>query len=129
MALFTVSDIVIAITLVINAVALISSKIQNREGQPKPSDNESESEDGGNDCASNIVDHVFMSSHEKDSQPLLGPGSHWEIKQRESDKSSASGGGMVARLRALVSHIRKYSCIIVMWNALFMVLMVFVFGA
>ena len=72
MAVFTVSDIVISVTLLVNALALVSSKV---------------------------------------------------VPTKEGENE-----GIFYRLRSLIFGLRKYSLIIVFWNAFFLVLMVFVFS-
>jgi hypothetical protein len=43
--------------------------------------------------------------------------------------SDYSGASVMVRVRMLVFGIRKFSCVIVIWNFLFFILMVFVFGS
>jgi hypothetical protein len=50
------------------------------------------------------------------------------MKPASAVTSAPTGGPIVTRLRSLVHGMRKYSCVIVVWNIFFVVLMVFVFG-
>ena len=50
-------------------------------------------------------------------------------KKTHDDSSEFIGSAIMARIRMLVFGIRKFSCVIVVWNIFFMILMVFVFGS
>ena len=120
MAIFSVSDIVITITLLVNALALVSSKRQPVGYQSvvmTDKDDESfrSAEFTVNENDGSRVRKAIQTSSVED---LLEN----EEKLLEEERT------MIGRFQLLVVGIRKYSCIIVLWNLFFMVLMVFVFG-
>ena len=135
MAIFSVSDIVIAVTLIMNALALISSKLpsnlsavdQGTSSYHRVATVENDSDENG-DHISNIA---IGQTHSDDycgastiAEQLMNPTTVSYIPT-----SPGPGGPIVTRLRSLVYGMRKYSCVIVVWNIFFMVLMVFVFSS
>lgn len=100
MGILSLSDIVITTTLFLNAVALLSSKIPNVESQF--SDNSRSDEVPLNDVESEGVKN--------------------EATELESVQTST-----VSRCYHFLHIIRQFSCIIVMWNVFFLILMTCVF--
>ena len=80
MAVFTVSDILVVITLLVNATAVLSS---------------------------HIAPTISLTSQ---------------------DESVALGPAVTLRIRTLIRTIRQFSVLIVAWNVIFSVLLVFVFN-
>jgi hypothetical protein len=89
--IFSLSDIIIAVTLLVNAIALLSSKVYT---EPKMAKSDSNSE----------------------TAALVGGG---EIKQAE--------GPSISRFYRFLNWMRRLSCLIVLWNIFFIVLMLLVF--
>jgi hypothetical protein len=81
MAVFTVSDIIVVITLLVNAAAVLSSHI---------------------------------------TPPT--------ISLTAQDESVALGPAVTLRIRTLIRTIRQFSVLIVAWNVIFSILLVFVFN-
>ena len=136
MAIFSVSDIVIAVTLIMNALALISSKLpsnlssvdQGAASQYHRVATVENDSDGHGDLINSIaIDHTHSDDYcgaSTIAEQLMNPTTVSYIPT-----SPGSGGPIVTRLRSLVYGMRKYSCVIVVWNIFFMVLMVFVFSS
>ena len=128
MAIFSVSDIIISATLIVNALALMSSKIP-RLNQVKSS--------GDTDDDGKMTHRAtpFMSSLSEEQIPLNRGRQHLDNDENESGNKVAenafdySGAPIMVRLQMLVFGIRKYSCVIVIWNVFYFALMVFVFGS
>lgn len=128
MAIFSVSDIVISATLIVNALALMSSKIP-RINQVKSSG------DTYDDEKTTHRTTPFMSSLSEEHVPLNRGRQSLDNDQNESESRVTenafdySGAPIMVRLQMLVFGIRKYSCVIVIWNVFYFTLMVFVFGS
>jgi hypothetical protein len=110
MAVSRISDILIACTLLLNAVALISSKLPLPQGQ-------------GQDLPSGGM----SPGPAKPSAPadgadaaLLGQGQGGE---------PAGFRAALHRLALLVRGVRRASCFIAVWNVVFFVLILLVFGS
>ncbi len=101
MGILSLSDIVITTTLFLNAVALLSSKVPNVESQ-------------------------FNDSNRQEDQ-LLTEGESAEGVQNEVAELDSAQTSTVSRCYHFLYIIRQFSCIIVMWNVFFMILMTFVF--
>lgn len=93
MGVFSLSDIIITITLLANATALMSSKVY-KEPSPKVSNDDGTSETSG------LVTNT---------------------------ESKASEGSTLSRFYTFLNLMRRLSCIIVVWNIFFIILMLFVF--
>jgi hypothetical protein len=128
MAIFSVSDIIITATLVVNALALISSKLPRLHHLQIPS--------GGHDDEKKLYNNFpfgtslaeqLMSLSQSDQQK---DSVHNDVESGGTESlSDYSGASVMVRVRMLVFGIRKFSCVIVIWNFLFFILMVFVFGS
>lgn len=94
MGVFSLSDIIIAVTLLANAIALMSSKVY-KETAPKSNNNDDTSSE-----TSGLVTHC-------DNKAL-------EVTH-------------LSRLYTFLNLMRRLSCIIVVWNIFFIILMLFVF--
>lgn len=126
MAIFSVSDIVIAVTLVVNALVLISSKLPgtvatNQQYQRVALD---ESEENAGGYANNSVEADDYCGASSIAEQLMNP----TTTASAPSSPSSAGGPIVNRLRSLIKGMRKYSCVIVIWNFFFVILMVFVFS-
>ena len=106
MGIFSFSDIVITSTLLINALALLSSKIPSQEKIQIKSNNSSSKTEQQN---------------AKDTDNLIQDDS--ENAASETQPSTT----VVSRFYLFIHGIRQFSCIIVLWNVFFMVLMFAVF--
>lgn len=148
MALFSVSDIVIAGTLFANALALLSSKLpasfQNYSSSSSGSssgssrrhstsglreDEECLDEDRIAECMLNKKggDRSGDAHYVMEKEPLI-------LRAGTDNKAieGSSGAGpevdLKERLLNFFSGFRRYSCVVVIWNFVFVVLMTFVFS-
>lgn len=159
MAIFSVSDVIISATLLINALALLSSRIRALGGasHPKKAVTESSSflrlaqaasrrannvdgRSGDADVAGDSESDALLSSSATANTRMDGAdtsvnGEHISSAvlgvseaAAQDAKAEAEQFSVSARLRKLVYGVRRYSCIIVMWNLIFSILMIFVFG-
>jgi hypothetical protein len=108
MGLFSISDIIISITLLINAIALLASSIVKEQ-------------------ASSTVD-----VDANPVEPLLNDNNNNNNNSKEdqipiSSKDNNNNSNDIFRLYKVMNGIRRMSCLIVIWNIFFMILMVFVF--
>ena len=100
MAISRISDILIAATLIINAIALISSKVSPLGGDLPGATAAAASALGG------------------------GPLSEKPVP----DTEPAGFRAVLQRLSLLVRGVRKGSCFIAIWNAIFLLLILLVFS-
>jgi hypothetical protein len=136
-----VSDIVIAVTLIVNALALISTKLPGTppttttattaphayERLPTADHVDDDVGSGGGGASTNVAaDGSAESTDDYCSASTIAE--QLMMKPASATTSAPTGGPIVTRLRSLVHGMRKYSCVIVVWNIFFVVLMVFVFG-
>lgn len=127
MAIFNVSDIIITMTLLVNALALVSSKfprlnhvkVLNDDNEPKIHD--------ANLCGSSLAEQLLLLS--QGEKPTIKNNDLDTEKGLKEEESSSTGASVMIRLRMLVFEIRKFSCLLVIWNIFFIILMVFVFGS
>ena len=92
MGFFSLSDIIITITLLVNATALMSSKV--------------------------YADPRTSTTHESgESSGLL----------TSSENNHSSEDTTISRFYMFLNWIRRLSCLIVVWNIFFIILMLFVF--
>ena len=128
MALFSVSDIIIAATLLLNALALISSSkaivrtssiAARAPGEEEVALLTSSSSSHYNDASQGCDDEADESLHKILS---TSNSSHASIAAEREQEESVGG-----RLRALFAGIRKFSCVIVFWNLIFFTLMLTIF--
>jgi hypothetical protein len=128
MAIFSVSDIIITATLVVNALALISSKLPRLHHLQIPSGgHEDEKKLHNNFPFGTSLAEQLMSLSQSDQQK---DSVHHDVESGGTESlSDYSGASVMVRVRMLVFGIRKFSCVIVIWNFLFFILMVFVFGS
>lgn len=128
MAIFSVSDIVISATLIINALALMSSKIPRLNLIKSSGDTD-------DDTTMAHRSTPFTSSLSEELSPLNRGRQYLDNDENETESREAenafdySGVTIMVRLQMLVFGIRKYSCVIVIWNVFYFALMVFVFGS
>ena len=118
MAIFSVSDIVISITLLLNALALISSRIKPGslgDRRPKPS------------LSLLGIWPTGVSTENSSSAQNEGDGllSSESINNPRGDVAAS----FVDRVRTVFYKVRKLSSIILFWNLIFTVLMILVFPA
>eukprot|EP01031_Cornospumella_fuschlensis_P027660 gene27660-33404_t len=117
MAIFSLSDIIIASTLLLNAVALLASP-------PKRSSGENTSSSPANEPSSNQHNSPMKqanstSEDEEVSYPAHNPHTMSNAEPPEPTLQERC----VLILRAL----RRLSCVIVLWNIFFAVLLLFIF--
>jgi hypothetical protein len=98
--IFIISDLIIGITLIINAFVLSSSKIGIKEE---------------ND---NIYDNVIYIPNNITNNSNVAP---------NAVSSSINNFTILYRLRILIYKLRKYSCVIAMYNVIFLLFMILVF--
>ena len=110
MALFSVSDIVIAVTLIINSLALMSTKFRT---QTETLSSTSIPIKQSQDIAINI-------DINQETNQLI------DNSNKNEEIVSIS---IVDRLNTLMYSLRRLSFIIVLWNILFIVLMIAVFSS
>ena len=123
MAIFSVSDIIIATTLVVNALALTSSKFRKLNYQH---DSTEKCDDERKLHHNPAYSMIFAENGVTSPQQSHGN----DFKEGAVDDSSDYiGASVMVRIRMLVYGMRKFSCVIVVWNVFFFVLMVFVFGS
>ena len=125
MAIFSASDIIIAVTLVVNALALMSSKLPRLNDHHRTiasiHDAEEKIHDDDPSCGISLAEETVS---------LLNGGKiSLDDHNQEDDIDNYTGASLMGRVRMLVFGIRKFSCVIVIWNAFFFILMVFVFGS
>ena len=107
MAVFSVSDIVISITLLVNCLALVSGRVMDQ----KRRDNENRDE------VKESVPTTPDDPDDAEQQGLLPPGG---LPRIEDD--------LLAKIFAMFARLRKLSFLIVLWNVLFIFLMTAVFS-
>lgn len=154
MAIYSISDIAIAITLVVNALALMSGRVKPSESSMtrvkssvSSSSFSSSSGDLQNDGSSFARLSQIASGRNNDS----GGNGDDRNDTKESDKLLSSlhdtpdhsnGDSINAgpssprdlssfgeRIRQLIHGVRKLSCLILFWNFVFVILMLAVWGA
>lgn len=128
MAIFSVSDIVITATLIVNALALISSKLPRLHHQQISSDGHDDEKKPHNNFPFGTSLAEQLMSLSQSNQHQQNANNDVETAGTES-LSDYSGASFMVRVRMLVFGIRKFSCVIVIWNFLFFILMMFVFGS
>ena len=120
MAIFSVSDIVISITLLLNALALISSRIKpdsHVNHRPKTS-------------LSLLGLWSTIVSTESSSGALNTAGvSEGFLPPTNNNSLRGDTVSFVDRVSSLFYKVRKLSCIILFWNLIFTLLMILVFPA
>ena len=125
MAIFSVSDIIIAVTLVVNALALVSSKLprlnHRQRGSASADTNEENIHDDNCSYGMNLAEQSVSLLNDRDIR--------LNDQNQTEDLDNYTGTSLMMRVRTLVFGIRKFSCIIIIWNAFFFILMVFVFGS
>lgn len=104
MAIFSFSDVAISLTLLINALALSSSKTVQQ-----------------NLNSSESTEQLIPSSSESTKANV--------INELESDEPYLSATAALNRMRKFHFQFRKYSFPIAIWNVVFLVLMIFVFNS
>lgn len=141
MAIFSVSDIFIALTLLINALALMSSKLMKGS---IPSTTSSTPTSTTSKSTSNLS--LPPASSEASSprnnnltgEPITPGGLDEEEEMQQliegSEEGHGPGGGgegggetAINRISRLAQIIRSFSATLVLWNIIFFILMLFVF--
>lgn len=114
MAVFDISDIVISVTLLLNAAALVSSKVVVKSS---PIQHEHEHEEEATSLMS--ADVTILDINTEDS--IIGsPNSNTNISEEKEFI-------FVTKFREIIFRLRKWSCILVCFNLVFLFLMVVVF--
>lgn len=127
MAIFSISDIVISVTLIINALALMSSQIRQLSTKYRvergliPMERPSMDESSKENSAYSSQHTDGMHGTATDTQSLLN--------ENDVIVNANDDGSLENRLVALVMGVRSLSTIIIMWNCLFFILMIGVFGS
>jgi hypothetical protein len=113
--ILSASDICIAVTLVVNSLALLSSGAgKNRATTSAAAALEAAPESEGENLDEGEGESEFETL--LPLHPALSP--NWTADSRRS---------FAQKLQRLALTVRKYSCFLVLYNALFLILMVFVF--
>ena len=147
MAIFSISDLVVAVTLVLNALALVSNRLKPAStltrsrssnstastsssdltsGRPSPSSTSSSS-------YSRLVPSSAARSDDMtgdvgdESDNLLTPGDFADSSSRDISSSPRDLSTATERIKRLVYGVRKFSALILLWNVIFTILMVIVF--
>jgi hypothetical protein len=127
MAIFNVSDIIITATLLVNALALVSSQFTRVTDTKIPNDEDESKIHDVNLCGSSLAEQLLLLSQGENTTTNYDDSDPENLLKEE--KGTSTGTSVMIRLRTLVYEIRKFSCLIVMWNIVFIILMVFVFGS
>lgn len=114
MAISSISDIIIAITLCINGVALISSN------PAKPLT----FRDNHEETAGLESDFLIPADATKNGVQTQGHSSHQSIDGNGEEIYTL----VVQRVRVLLNTVRKFSFLIALWNFVFVFLIIFVFN-
>jgi len=120
MAIFSVSDIVISITLLLNALALISSRIKPGslgDRRPKPS------------LSLLGIWPTGFATENSSSAQNAGINESDGLSDNNHSTRGDVAASFVDRVRTVFYKVRKLSCIILFWNLIFTVLMILVFPA
>jgi hypothetical protein len=144
MAVFSLSDLIIAGTLFINAAALISKKPKNKfaDSPDMSSSNcidqhdDEESDERQNLVSKGVGVDKDNGGRVEDLQRVVPP----SIPGTHNTPSTNSFIGFFSNLTTGISSIldllsqslfrvRKFSCIIVIWNIIFLILILFVFNS
>jgi hypothetical protein len=120
MALFSISDIIIVATLLVNALALASTKLG--KATKKSSSSSTAANVEANDSSNNSHTAVGGESEYDDDEVTIDGNSN---SSSNSNKNVCRSP--LWRLRELAFRVRQYSCIIVLWNIIFFFLMFSVF--
>lgn len=105
MGFLSLSDIIISVTLILNAGALLATKPMSHEAGTQE-------------------------ETEKLVQNLEAPSSPNEnVTDSNMQPTPQSKPGILDRISYLLYGLRRFSCVLVMWNAVFFILMMFVFGS
>jgi hypothetical protein len=107
MAIFSISDIIIAVTLIVNALALMSSTIKALALRNQSS------------RSNNDHNHSHNRQRDEDEVSLL---------PQDNSSSDDAQQAIQGRVVELMMGIRSLSTIVVFWNIFFFVLMIGVFG-
>jgi hypothetical protein len=127
MAIFNVSDIIITVTLLVNALALVSSKFTRVTHTKIPNDEDGSKIHDVNLCGSSLAEQLLLLSQRENVTNNYDDSDSEKVLKEE--RGTSTGASVMIRLRTLVYEIRKFSCLIVIWNIVFIILMVFVFGS
>ena len=107
MAVFSVSDIVISTTLLVNCLALVSGRVLDQKRREKNNRNEAKVEPPS----------TPGELEDEEQESLLPPGG---LPRLEDD--------LLTKIFAMFVRLRKLSFLIVLWNTLFLLLMTAVFS-
>jgi hypothetical protein len=134
MGLFSLSDMVISITLLLNAAALMSSKTYsnnntNNHGEVPLSHNTVGSTNEGSSPSLNGRKGSSIEQISTEQDPNINVGSSEDSAAASNDSSSSKSVEYhaLSRFYLFLNAVRKLSCVIVFWNILFIIFMVFVF--
>jgi len=139
MGVFEISDIIISVTLILNAAALISSKVSthnscsNSNTLSEYNKNSIDELDDHNDTNNNNHNDTLISSDLESSKPLLNSSNTNDSNNdNNGDKSNSNSNpenefAFVIKFREMLLRIRRWSCILVVWNLIFFLLMVMAF--
>jgi hypothetical protein len=105
MGFLSLSDIIISVTLILNAGALLATKPASHEA-------------GTQEEIEKLVDNLEAPSSPSENVTGSNTASVPQSKTSIPD-----------RISYLLYGLRRFSCVLVMWNAVFFILMMFVFGS
>lgn len=152
MGIFSPSDLIISITLLVNAMALLSSKLVDTNGnqnahisspqQPSSKKPQLSTFQPGHHAQQKHPQQDIRDSRAGEEQELLSSVEDEELlsstNSSTADASAATGSQptsvsatttAMAKFFTIQNAIRRLSGIIVIWNIFFVILMVFVFGS
>jgi hypothetical protein len=116
MGIFSISDLIISSTLILNAIALLASPRKKAADGRDPPDNKTNEPppDPPKDAQSGSDPEVSYAGDNSNSLTSSG-------------KVESSEPTMLERCVQILRAIRRLSCIIVLWNIFFAILMIFIF--
>ena len=121
MAISSMSDIIIAITLILNGMALSSSKTKSNKANENNIDDVSQkdSERGLLLKTNKAIDAVTENVQEKSKN---------EKQVRETSQPELNHDDVYSRVILFLNVVRRFSFLISLWNVVFLFMMVFVFN-
>jgi hypothetical protein len=140
MAIFSVSDVVIAATLLINALALLSSrkkvstttnenrKMTRLSSFARLAQALSQKTGAGKSSELNLEIENAAAAAVSDS-PGDSVGGSGGTEGGDADSLVADNtDNLRSRIQKLLLGVRKYSCVLIFWNVIYFILMIFVFN-
>lgn len=123
--MISISDITIAVTLVLNALTLLAwrYRIDDPHRGFKQDDSLSDTDNIENArLLSNVIEDVAESGKRHHSAS-----SKRETPQTRRVRTNSENEALTSRIQSLVKRLRMNSCVLAGWNLIFLFLMIFVF--